>query len=261
MGIIIDTQQEQQCIWVEAGVLNFKLCDRNFHCEHCPLDAALRDHDAYCMQEHPELTYRKVDLQLPDDVPDSLQPLLAPLRSISLCENMQYSARHIWARVMLNGMVACGLDAFGAALLPDDLQIVIVANHTTLQEGDTFGWVYGGSHTVPLSAPVSGTVVCRNTFLRTTPDVVRSAPYEKGALVTISPSVASLAHAQLSTPRNHDRRIRKRARTLSDRITRMLASPMVGPCLNDGGAPVSSLEQMLGEERYWKLLSNFIGGE
>ena len=30
------------CIWMSAGLLRYRLCDREYDCEHCPLDAALR---------------------------------------------------------------------------------------------------------------------------------------------------------------------------------------------------------------------------
>ena len=30
------------CIWMGAGLLRYRLCDREYDCEHCPLDAALR---------------------------------------------------------------------------------------------------------------------------------------------------------------------------------------------------------------------------
>jgi hypothetical protein len=30
------------CLWMLSGVLNYRLCDRDFDCEHCPLDRALR---------------------------------------------------------------------------------------------------------------------------------------------------------------------------------------------------------------------------
>jgi hypothetical protein len=30
------------CVWMRAGVIRFWLCDRDFDCENCPLDAALR---------------------------------------------------------------------------------------------------------------------------------------------------------------------------------------------------------------------------
>jgi len=30
------------CIWMQAGVIRFWLCDRDYDCQNCPLDAALR---------------------------------------------------------------------------------------------------------------------------------------------------------------------------------------------------------------------------
>ncbi len=29
------------CVWMDAGVVNYKLCDRGFDCDRCPLDQAL----------------------------------------------------------------------------------------------------------------------------------------------------------------------------------------------------------------------------
>lgn len=31
-----------QCVWMQAGVVGYKLCDRGFDCDLCPFDAALR---------------------------------------------------------------------------------------------------------------------------------------------------------------------------------------------------------------------------
>ena len=30
-----------RCVWMDAGVVNYKLCDRGYDCERCPLDQAL----------------------------------------------------------------------------------------------------------------------------------------------------------------------------------------------------------------------------
>lgn len=30
------------CVWMTAGVINYRLCDREFECESCPFDAAIR---------------------------------------------------------------------------------------------------------------------------------------------------------------------------------------------------------------------------
>ena len=30
------------CVWMSAGVINYRLCDREYECESCPLDTAIR---------------------------------------------------------------------------------------------------------------------------------------------------------------------------------------------------------------------------
>lgn len=260
MSIIIEKQQNL-CIWTEAGVLNNKLCDRDFQCEQCPLDAALRDHTDTCRDEEPDLEYVDIPLVMDNELPDDIKPLLAPFRALTICADLRYSRRHVWVRLLPTGMVRCGLDAFAAALLPEDSQIVVLANRSYVREGEEFGWVYGGNHTLPLSAPVSGTVMCRNTDLLDTTNAVRTQPYARGCIVTFAPDVGALATARLSSPRNHIRRIRRHGREFNERMRRLLTSPQVGLCLNDGGEPVSSLEELLGEQRYWELLQKFVGGE
>ncbi len=260
MSIIIEKQQNV-CIWTEAGVLNNKLCDRDFHCEQCPLDAALRDHSDTCREEEPDLEYVDLPLIMDEELPEHVKPLLAPFRSLTICTDLRYSSRHVWIRLLPTGMVRCGLDAFAAALLPDDSQIVVLANRSFVREGEEFGWVYGGNNAIPLSAPVSGTVVCRNMDLLYATDSVRTRPYEKGCIVTLAPEVGALATARLSSPRNHIRRIRRRGRDLNDRLRKLMTSPELGLCLNDGGEPVSSIEELFGEQRYWELLRKFVGGE
>ena len=37
--------QGMQCVWMTAGVLTYKLCNRRFDCEHCLLHLALSRED------------------------------------------------------------------------------------------------------------------------------------------------------------------------------------------------------------------------
>jgi len=32
---------EDECIWMKAGVINFRLCDNAFDCTNCPFDTAM----------------------------------------------------------------------------------------------------------------------------------------------------------------------------------------------------------------------------
>lgn len=44
------------CIWMQAGVIDYWLCDRSFNCEACPLDRALRGRFADRSQRVPRVT-------------------------------------------------------------------------------------------------------------------------------------------------------------------------------------------------------------
>ncbi len=38
----VDSQEKNYCIWMEAGVIDYKLCDHNYDCNTCKFDQAMR---------------------------------------------------------------------------------------------------------------------------------------------------------------------------------------------------------------------------
>jgi len=42
MVVNVTMRAAPTCVWMDAGVLTYRLCDRDFDCAHCPLNAALR---------------------------------------------------------------------------------------------------------------------------------------------------------------------------------------------------------------------------
>lgn len=42
MSLEVGYPPAQACVWMEAGVLRYWLCNHDFDCDNCPLDAALR---------------------------------------------------------------------------------------------------------------------------------------------------------------------------------------------------------------------------
>jgi len=62
---IITTQEtppSTYCVWMDAGVVNYKLCDRAFDCDRCPLDLALHrrpsERSAQVTSKHTEIKFR-----------------------------------------------------------------------------------------------------------------------------------------------------------------------------------------------------------
>lgn len=36
-------EEEQKCVWMTTGLISYKLCDRDFQCDICPFDQAVRN--------------------------------------------------------------------------------------------------------------------------------------------------------------------------------------------------------------------------
>ena len=39
-------EEERKCIWMTTGLISYKLCDRNYRCEICPFDQAIRNEES-----------------------------------------------------------------------------------------------------------------------------------------------------------------------------------------------------------------------
>jgi glycine cleavage system H lipoate-binding protein len=159
---ITGEQEELPCIWVSAGVLSYRLCDRNYDCEGCELYHALRGRPGG----------RNEPGQLYSDRRDSLRS--SPTERVvdemvtsylyrlgSGCElhlDWPYSASHFWLHQLEDGNIAIGLDCNLLRMLfpSDDITLPHVGVLT--RRGEPCGWITRGRLAVPLTAPISGTV-------------------------------------------------------------------------------------------------------
>ena len=89
------------CLWISAGLLTYKLCDRDFNCDCCPLDAALGGASSG--------SFRREALLVP-----SCRARLFP-------DDRLYTTSHAWVRSVgaarEDRLFRVGLDAFAAAIV------------------------------------------------------------------------------------------------------------------------------------------------
>lgn len=38
-------EEERKCLWMTTGFISYKLCDRNYQCETCPFDQAIKNEE------------------------------------------------------------------------------------------------------------------------------------------------------------------------------------------------------------------------
>src|SRR5512135_2027692 len=91
---------EQKCVWMTAGILSYQLCEREFDCDHCPLDSALRT--------FPQQTSA-------DQVQDVKRA--KPSESRKLIPGYLYSRKHCWLKSNEGNIVRIGLEPLLSKLL------------------------------------------------------------------------------------------------------------------------------------------------
>lgn len=231
------------CLWMSAGLISYKLCDRDFDCERCPFDAALRGET------------------IPPREP------LAPVggereRVAVLCfpGDRLYDQRHTWLQESADAGLRLGLDAFAAALLRAVKRFRPVAADEVVPRGGPLCELDLDVGTLVVTSPVSATVERWNPKLDQDPDLLVRSPYDEGWLALLlpvgrgAPDRVIDAEAALENARLDLRRFRRRAAVFlfSD-------ADLVGPTLADGGEVLTDLRCILGARRYLDLIGDLVG--
>ena len=152
---------EKECVWAEAGVVPYKLCDSRFDCTNCSFDSVMRGGD-------------------------DLIPRRVRSRGGELCTHRFYSHRHTWAQVEEKGYVRIGIDDFGQNILgPIDKICLPLRDEKIVKKSIR---IKARSSIIPLISPVDGYVVEVNEDLAQQPELANICPYEEGWLVLIRPT-------------------------------------------------------------------------
>src|SRR6516225_552687 len=146
-----------ECLWMEAGVVDYKLCDRSFDCEHCPFDEAVQSRSAKLI----------VSADLFADGEISPAGELAP--------DLFFHAGHSWARVEDQGLVRTGLDDLGQRIL-GRVYSVSFPGERLVHQGNSFCRLTEQSGIAVLPVPVSGQIRQTNPNIVQQPELVNHDP-------------------------------------------------------------------------------------
>jgi glycine cleavage system H protein len=235
--------ESKACIWMRAGVLSYRLCDREFDCEHCLLDKALHGGDsesatAWTPGEWGPSGYR-----------------LFP-------QDRHFSPTHTWVLPMGSSSVRLGLDALVAWLLSEATGIELPAVGTRLERGKVAATVFtkGGKLTIP--APISGEVSGHNEVVQDCPELVVSAPYGAGWLVdmTVESGRKNRQLTQLLCGPDMETLSRSHLHSFHHRTDELIAArpARVGATMADGGKALTDPRAILGPARYLKLVQELL---
>lgn len=158
------------CVWMQAGVVDYKLCDRDYDCDHCPFDEAL---------------HTRSSQQALRDRRDFCESI-----SVQGCRveaDLFYHAQHCWARIEAGGVVRAGLDDFGQKILGRTYSVSLPAPGMRVEPGSPCLRLTHQSGVSALAAPVAGNVTEINSKLLQQPALMNHDPYGDGWLMLIEP--------------------------------------------------------------------------
>lgn len=234
----------QPCVWMSAGLLRYKLCDRGFDCERCPLDAGLRGTSrGRCDGE----------------------ALLAPDQDAELFSNdRRYANGHSWVQQVGRGSwrrMRLGLDAFAAALIGHCDGVCWQTPETTLAVGEFAYQIDLGLGTLPVGAPLHCVMVRGNPTLQAHPEQLVTDPYGEGwiaEVAAIDPAEADFVfNAEKAREKaRHD--LRHFRHSMALHLLSEADANQLGSTLPDGGELCVDLRRMLGGQTYLQLLRELI---
>ncbi|MDD8017828.1 MAG: hypothetical protein PHP42_05610 [Bacteroidota bacterium] len=256
---------ESHCVWMDAGLVNYKLCDKNFECESCEFDKIMRtQHHPFSeravMQSEPTVT-RFVDQEMTDKVEDVIvTQLIRPLQNISLPDDRMYFRNHTWLQRMDDGSYKIGVDSFIAELINPLVGVVVINTPSKIEKDSPYAWLIRDDETFTLYNPLAGTAISTNPVLNSKPITITQDPYAGGWIMTITTQQEMTSLNRCYTAEEFQYRIENDLRHIKSLLHLSLKKQQgnVGSTSYDGGVRVETIEQFIGEKRYMQLLSRLI---
>jgi glycine cleavage system H protein len=237
--------EENQCLWMSAGVVSYRLCDRMFDCDTCPIDQAMRR--SFSSPER--MASEETLLARSTDAPELPK------------EGYQFSRNHWWLRRTGPDTVRLGIESGISPVLQGAKGIVFPAPQQQLRAGQTSVWVIMDGGTVPLEIPIDGQVRSVNYELVAKPHLLTMKPFTDGWLLELQPASSTLAAVEWMTAEEAQPVYRGDQTRFITSLTGAIRGKrsQVGASLANGGEKLQSLIAILGLTRYIAMVRQYFG--
>ncbi len=289
-GSNVSCTPENQCVWMKAGVVNFKLCENGYDCTTCPFDKAMSREAAskptalvtwrevlrgkpYFQRECRHMLTSRVQLkfcghnyecktceydQLLDEEDMSAQPPAISARKVAgftMAEGYYYHKGHSWARIENGGFLRMGLDDFASRLFGASTAITLPEIGSRLVQGEK-GWtMHREQWSADVLSPVSGTVLATNQSALRSPGEPSTDPYNRGWLIVVHPkAIIKKVVGGLLFEHSAVSWLKNEAKGLEEIVTAAYGHPLAAT----GGQIVDDIFGNLHDLKWEELVSRFL---
>jgi len=233
---------------MDAGLISYRLCDRNLDCDNCLFDRVMRGKTDGLEQF--------LQASMPRVVRG---PRFLP--GFGLDPRCFYSGNHLWFRVEEKANLKIGLDHFGSQLL-GAISTVDTPEEGTELSADTPIRISNELGEVELVSPVSGKVVWNNPGPRRTPSLIADDPYDRGSMLTVESADLVGSLKSLHFGRSAEVWLQHEVEELAGDVIALAFDehPAVGTTATDGGELIADyLAVIRRQESFRSVLKRFFG--
>jgi glycine cleavage system H protein len=186
-----------------------------------------------------------------------LDNFFQPLFASPLPNDRKYSRSHVWIKNDSSTSATLGIDHVGAYFMRPVVSVVLPQTPSRVEQNSPFAWLVVREGTIALRAAVSGIGSESNALLLEHPYLLLDDPYASGWVLRIdhaNKNGVDLLDSDDFTPLFHKEMAAIREKFINA-FSKM--QPAVGATLYDGGEPLTGIAEIIGQRKYFDIISRF----
>jgi glycine cleavage system H lipoate-binding protein len=244
---------EVKCIWMTAGIVNYKLCDKKYDCDNCGFYFTAKDDPSVYERIYPSVSRNNAPELKSNDYRDRI---LSFLDDWSIDEKCQYYPGHIWVKMKDENTALVGIDSLFGKILPKTKNIVEPLIGNILKQDQPGCWVTSNDITFTLKSPLSGIVdkVNENLFLES--DLISQDPFGKGWLFSLKPTNFDIERKKLINAEKMKFNTERDVLKLKKKLLSVIEphNEEIGETMMDGGQALSDIYIIIGKKNYQNII-------
>jgi glycine cleavage system H protein len=255
-------QGELRCVWMDAGITEFKLCDQEFRCETCKFNGTIQEKQGTHAGSHEkdmvEVHVQEKAMTAEECFKKTLQSHLKNLRTVEIPMDRMYNHNHYWIQEYEPGTHRIGINHILADFLRPLLSIVVSKAPFNISKNDPFCWMILPGGAVTLRSPIDATIKKFNPALQQKPNMLCTSPFSEGWIMEISVKAKGL-NGFSSASESHPR-FERVLHNIDHSFIHAFRhhNPSAGTTLFDGGIAIENIESVLGPKIYLDVVNRIV---
>ena len=160
-------EEERKCVWMTTGLISYKLCERNYQCEFCPFDQAIKN------EESGEGNFQEAE-------GDWTEGSFKMDPSARIKGSIFYHPDHCWVKVENPEKVKIGIDDLIAQLMTNVKVVILPRVGSFIGQGECCAHIIQEDYILPVISPLSGSIQAVNPRLKKKPELMTDDSERRG---------------------------------------------------------------------------------